>query len=102
MAIDSIDRGTFEHLYAGNAPWDIDRPQKPFVAAASRVVGPVLDVGCGTGEHALYFAARGLHVVGIDFVEEAIRRARFKATRRGLSAQFMVKDVTALADWGRR
>jgi SAM-dependent methyltransferase len=102
MAVDSIDRGTFENFYAGNAPWDIDKPQGPFVAVAGRVIGPVLDAGCGTGEHALYFAGRGLPVVGIDFVEEAIRRAQFKAARRGLSAQFMVKDVTALNDWGKQ
>jgi SAM-dependent methyltransferase len=102
MAVDSIDRATFENFYAGAAPWDIDRPQKPFVAVAERIVGPVLDAGCGTGEHALYFAGRGLHVVGIDFVEEAVLRARAKAARRGLSVQFTVKDVTDLDGWGKQ
>jgi len=52
---------------------------------ADRVTGPVLDAGCGTGEHALFFAARGHRVIGIDFVEEPIRRARAKAAERGLS-----------------
>src|SRR5262249_9769786 len=50
----------------------------------------------------LFFAARGLRVVGIDFVPEAIRRARAKAAERGLTVEFLVKDATALGDWGER
>jgi 2-polyprenyl-3-methyl-5-hydroxy-6-metoxy-1,4-benzoquinol methylase len=84
----SVDRVTFENLYAGPAPWDINKPQKQFTAIADRVTSPVLDAGCGTGEHALFFADRGHRVVGIDFVEEAIRRARAKAAERGLSVEF--------------
>jgi cyclopropane fatty-acyl-phospholipid synthase-like methyltransferase len=102
VASQSVDRTTFENLYAGPAPWDIGRPQGIFVAIADRVIGPVLDAGCGTGEHALFFAARGHRVVGIDFVPEAIRRAQAKAAQRGLSAEFLVKDATALRDWGER
>jgi cyclopropane fatty-acyl-phospholipid synthase-like methyltransferase len=98
----SIDRDTFEEFYAGPAPWDIDQPQKSFVAVADLVASPVLDAGCGTGEHALFFASRGLQVTGIDFVEEAIRRAQRKAAERGLPVEFMVKDVLTLAQWRRR
>ena len=98
----SVDRATFEGLYAGPAPWDIDKPQPFFVTHADLVTSPVLDSGCGTGEHALYFAAQGHRVIGIDFVEAAIQRARTKAAERGLSVEFLVKDATALADWGRR
>jgi SAM-dependent methyltransferase len=96
------DRATFESAYAGSAPWEIGRPSDPLVAAADRVVGPVLDAGCGTGENALFFAARGLRVTGIDFVEQAIRRARDKATERGLTAEFLIKDALTLGDWDER
>ena len=95
-----IDRAAFENFYAGAAPWDIGRPQGPFATVAGRVTSPILDAGCGTGEHALFFAARGHRVVGIDFVEEAIRRARDKAAVRGLAVEFLVKDATTLGDWG--
>ena len=98
----SIDRPTFEEFYDGKAPWDIGKPQATIVAAADRVTSPVLDAGCGTGEHALFFAARGHRVTGIDFAEEAIRRARAKAAKRGLEVEFLVKDATKLADWDRR
>jgi SAM-dependent methyltransferase len=102
VANTSVDRATFENLYAGPAPWDIGRPQRQFVAIVDQVISPVLDAGCGTGEHALFFAARGHRVVGIDFVEEAIRRARSKAAGRDLPVQFLVKDALTLADWGER
>jgi cyclopropane fatty-acyl-phospholipid synthase-like methyltransferase len=98
----SVDRATFEDFYAKPAPWDIGKPQPTFAAVADRVTGPVLDAGCGTGEHALFFAARGYRVVGIDFVEEAILRARTKAADRGLAVEFLVKDALTLGDWGER
>jgi cyclopropane fatty-acyl-phospholipid synthase-like methyltransferase len=96
----SVDRATFENLYAGKAPWDIGKPQAPFAALAERVTSPVLDAGCGTGETALFLATWGHRVTGIDFLEEAIRRARAKAAARGLAVQFLVKDALTLADWG--
>jgi cyclopropane fatty-acyl-phospholipid synthase-like methyltransferase len=102
VASRSVDRATFADCYAGKAPWDIGKPQPRFAAAADGVASPVLDAGCGTGEHALFFAARGHRVIGIDFVEEAIRRARRKAAERGLEVEFLVKDATALAGWGQR
>jgi cyclopropane fatty-acyl-phospholipid synthase-like methyltransferase len=102
VASTSIDRAAFEDLYAKPAPWDIGKPQPAFAAVADRVTSPILDAGCGTGEHALFLAAQGHRVTGIDFVEEAIRRARRKAAERGLGVEFLVKDATKLGDWSER
>jgi cyclopropane fatty-acyl-phospholipid synthase-like methyltransferase len=102
LATESVDRAAFEELYDGPAPWDIGRPQRQFTAVAGQIKGPVLDAGCGTGEHALYFAAKGHRVVGIDFVPEAIRRARRKAVDRDLAVEFLIKDATSLSDWNER
>jgi cyclopropane fatty-acyl-phospholipid synthase-like methyltransferase len=96
------DRSTFESMYAGQAPWDIGRPQKPFIDVADRISGSVLDAGCGTGDTALLFAGRGCQVTGIDFIEEAINRARRKAAERSLPAIFLVKDALTLKDWTER
>ena len=88
----------------GSPPWDIGRPQSAFVqlADAGEIGSPVLDSGCGTGEHALLLAARGLDVLGIDLSPTAIRRARTKAAERGLTCEFQVGDVLALGGLGRR
>jgi cyclopropane fatty-acyl-phospholipid synthase-like methyltransferase len=96
------DRTTFENAYAGKARWDIGKPQAPFVAVADRVTSPVLDAGCGTGDTALFFAARGHRVAGIDFLDEPIWRARAKAAERGLAVEFLVKDALTLGAWGER
>ena len=102
VASHSVDRATFEGLYAAPAPWDIGKPQGAFAAVADGVRSPVLDAGCGTGEHALFFASRGHRVTGIDFVEEAIRRAQTTAAERGLAVELLVKDALTLADWDKR
>jgi SAM-dependent methyltransferase len=92
------DKETFEKAYAGQPPWDIGRPQPAFTAIADKINGSVLDAGCGSGEHALYFAARGQKATGIDFLEEPIRRARQKADERGIKANFLVMDALCLRD----
>lgn len=91
--------GSWDDAYLHNrAPWDIGRPQPAIVriAGAGELIEPVLDVGCGSGEHALLAATMGLEVIGIDIAQAAIERARAKARQRGLSAEFLVGDVLAL------
>jgi cyclopropane fatty-acyl-phospholipid synthase-like methyltransferase len=60
----------------------------------------VLDVGCGTGEHALMAAALGLDATGIDLASNALRTADEKARDRGLKARFLRYDALKLADLG--
>ena len=50
-------------------------------AVLGRVVGPVLDVGCGPGRHVLALAERGVVALGIDITPAAVDLAR----RRGAS-----------------
>jgi SAM-dependent methyltransferase len=88
---------------AGPAPWDIGRPQAPFVRIASErgFAGPVLDAGCGTGEHALLAASLGLRVLGVDLATTAVLLAQSKAVARGLDAEFAVADAFELQRLGR-
>src|SRR3954447_548080 len=96
------DRGVLENAYAGKAPWDIGKPQKPFADAADQISGAVLDCGCGTGDLALFLAGRGCEVTGIDFLEEPINRAKRKAAERGAKVTFLVKNTLSLKDWSGR
>src|SRR5579875_1077967 len=93
----------FEASYASETPpWDIGRPQPAFarLARAGGLQGRVLDVGCGTGEHAMLAASLGHEAVGIDIAPVAIERARAKAAARDLSVRFIVSDALALPELG--
>jgi cyclopropane fatty-acyl-phospholipid synthase-like methyltransferase len=96
------DRSAFKAIYAGQAPWDIGKPQMPFIDVADRITGLVLDAGCGTGDTALFLAGRGCKVTGIDFLDVPIQRAKQKASERGVPATFLVKDAMMLKDWTER
>jgi SAM-dependent methyltransferase len=94
----------FDAAYVGTPPWDIGRPQTAFreLADAGKLHGRVLDVGCGTGEHALMAAALGLEATGVDTSLRAITMARAKAEDRGLSVRFVVWDALQFAALGER
>jgi SAM-dependent methyltransferase len=87
----------------GVPPWDLGRPQTAIVRLAEQnaFAGTVLDAGCGTGEHALYLAARGHETLGVDVAPTAIERARAKATSRQIAASFLVADALQLERLGR-
>ena len=57
---------------------------------------PVLDIGCGTGRHAIELARRGYRVTGIDLSPAQIERARSKAAAAGVEADFRIGDARAL------
>jgi SAM-dependent methyltransferase len=92
----------FDLAYEGTPPWEIGRPQPALLALAEAgaIRGRVLDVGCGTGEHALLAASLGLEATGIDLAAAAIERARRKAAQRGLEARFVIGNVLDLSGLG--
>lgn len=58
--------------------------------------GHALDLGCGSGAHAVALAARGWRVTGVDQVGRALARARKRAVERGAPVTFVRGDVTRL------
>lgn len=83
--------------YDGLAPWDIGRPQPAVVrlASAGGFAGAILDVGCGTGENALYLASLGFSILGVDVAETALAIAREKAkSEKGrIQVEFALADA---------
>lgn len=99
-----MQRERFEQMYAGEAPWDIGQPQPAVVhlETSGQIRGSVLDVGCGTGDNALYLASRGHETWGLDYVAVAIERAKAKAAQRGAHIHFQVGNALELEKLGRR
>ncbi len=57
-------------------------------------VSKILDLGCGTGRHTVYFADAGYEVYGFDFSRYAIKRAREILKENQLHANLKVWDMT--------
>jgi SAM-dependent methyltransferase len=85
------------------APWyDLIYEDKDYVAEAAFVEqqlhchgaksGALLDLGCGTGMHAIEFARRGWIVTGIDLSERMIDRAKARLSN-SLRVSFRQGDV---------
>jgi SAM-dependent methyltransferase len=79
--VSRFEPGFFDLVYRQTPPWDVGKAQPAFSALLDEhpPVGPVLDVGCGSGDLAIDLARRGLEAVGVDVVEAAIAQARAKA-----------------------
>ena len=60
---------------------------------ADRPVRTILDLGCGTGRHAVELARRGYELVGVDVSAAMLDRARRRAASEGASATFVLGDV---------
>ena len=86
-------------------PFDVNEPNEWVVEleAQGKISGLVLDSGCGTGDNALYLAAKGYHVLGIDISTKAIERAKAKAAEKGLeNAKFLQLNIFELTGYDER
>jgi SAM-dependent methyltransferase len=57
----------------------------------------ILDLGCGTGSHALILAGRGYEVTGVDRSGAMLEIARKRAAAAGLKIAFREGDMTSLS-----
>ena len=56
----------------------------------------IIDIGCGTGRHAIELTKRGYKVTGVDLSENQIKRAREKAHEAGVTIDFQTQDARNL------
>src|SRR5215475_207824 len=80
---------------------DAPAPPSPFllehldgVAAAARL-GPIVDVACGAGRHALALAKRGIAAVGVDRDAQRLRELAQRARRESLPLRLVRADLEA-------
>jgi SAM-dependent methyltransferase len=92
---------TYEGLHASH--YDLIYGSKPYRQEAEFVAGllgrrsgTLLDLACGTGRHAVEFAAMGFAVTGVDYGEELLVRARENAAAADAEIDFQLADMTDL------
>lgn len=56
----------------------------------------IIDIGCGTGRHAIELSRRGYNVTGIDLSDSQLNRAREKTSALNLDITFLKHDARNL------
>lgn len=82
-------------------PWNIKTPPDALVELVdSGKVKPckTIDLGCGTGNYAIYLASVGFDVTGIDISSTAIKIAKENAKKKGVKCNFLVTDILGNLD----
>lgn len=81
-------------------PWEITKaPVELIEVIQNNIVTPckTLDIGCGTGNYAIYLAKKGFDVTGVDFSENALAIAKQRALLANVKIEFVKADALALS-----
>src|SRR6185369_12944185 len=92
------DAEHFRRSYEANEtpPWDLGKPDFNLIHTVTSTPIPpsnALEVGCGTGDNAVWLAQQGFDVRAVDVSPIAIERAKAKAAQSGVQCAFQVLDV---------
>jgi cyclopropane fatty-acyl-phospholipid synthase-like methyltransferase len=97
------DSEVWEELFDGHAPLYMENP---FTKDSTREVAflieeldleagtRVLDIGCGTGRHAVELARHGCRVTGVDLSSGMLAEARSAAREAGVEIRWIHADAT--------
>ena len=89
----------YSELSFHEIPWNVEDPPETLVdLVESGWIQPceTLDLGCGIGNYAMWFASNGFNMTGLDLSKNAIDLANKLAIQKGVNCQFMVKDMTEI------
>ncbi len=86
----------FEERYRTNdIPWDHGTPDTNLIdMVAQRPISKckALDIGCGTGDNAIWLAQQHFVAMGCDISQTAIEKAKEKAAMSNVDCSFIVAD----------
>jgi len=87
----------FTGRYVSGTPIFFEIPLQFFGYTYDKDAGPLLDLGCGTGDLAIYYAEQGFEVTGVDLSESMLKVARAKLSRKNLkNIRFLQQDIVEL------
>jgi cyclopropane fatty-acyl-phospholipid synthase-like methyltransferase len=90
-----IDR-IYQKVPLERIPWHLEAPPDALVElVTSKTILPckTIDLGCGAGSYAIYFASVGFEVLGVDSSPTAIEIAQKRAGEKRVSCKFIVADL---------
>ncbi|MDF1547984.1 MAG: methyltransferase domain-containing protein [Bacteroidales bacterium] len=80
----------------GDIPWDLGRADynlTEMVVNWPIMPGKTLELGCGTGDNALWMAEHKFEVTAFDLIEVAVNLAKSKALTANVHVDFYVADI---------
>lgn len=92
----TIEKRYNERYEAHDTPWDIGKPDFNLIQTITTTpIEPckALDIGCGTGDNAIWLSQQNFHVLGVDNSEIAIEKAKEKALKANIKCTFIVIDI---------
>lgn len=90
----TIYASLYDDFYEGKEyDRECDILEAAFAKRVDRPVKRILDLGCGTGGHAIELASRGFHVVGVDRSAEMVEICRTKARGAELDIRTIQADI---------
>ena len=92
----TVEKRFKERYQAGDTPWDIGKPDFNLIqAVTSTPIRPckALELGCGTGDNAIWLSQQKFQVLGIDTSEIAIEKAKEKASKANAKCAFLVSNI---------
>jgi cyclopropane fatty-acyl-phospholipid synthase-like methyltransferase len=97
MGIREQMESIYRELPLDQIPWNFEEPPHLLVdLVQTRRIAPcdAVDIGCGCGNYAVWLAAQGFRMTGIDISSAAIALAGQLARERGVECRFVEGDVT--------
>jgi SAM-dependent methyltransferase len=89
-----MQREDWDQRYASVESLWAAEPNRFLVAETSGLTpGRALDLACGEGQNTVWLATLGWTVTGVDYSEVAIAKARARAAREGVDAEFVCADL---------
>lgn len=97
----------WDHFYADRGkkvPFFVHSPDENLVSYFERKLfkkGKVLELGCGPGRNAIYFAENGCSVDAVDLSHESLLWAKERAREKNVSVNFIKENIFDLdIEWG--
>ncbi|MFD1738894.1 class I SAM-dependent methyltransferase [Bacillus salitolerans] len=82
-----------------NIPFFVNAPDENLVSYFNNQIitsGKVLELGCGPGRNAIYFAEKGCFIDAVDLSSESLKWASERAYERNISVNFIHKNIFEL------
>ncbi len=91
----------YQNVPQDQIPWNLEKPPEALIElVTSGKIKPckAVDLGCGTGNYALYLVSLGFKMTGIDLSSAAIAIATKKAKDKKIPCNFLACDLTGNID----